>query len=83
MKIRVKLFGPLADAADAALVEVDLPDDQVADAATVLRCLGASHPRLVPALSGARLAVNHRFALSHERVSESDELALIGMVSGG
>lgn len=40
----------------------------------------AEHSRV---LSACRLAVNHEFALPDDMVHERDEVALIGMVSGG
>jgi molybdopterin converting factor small subunit len=74
-KVTVRLFGPLARTAGNDRLEVTLPHAQP-------RCgdvLGA----LPPYLAGHRLAVNHEY-VSHDTVLQpDDEVALIGMVSGG
>lgn len=48
-------------------------------------CLQAAiaEPRLVPYLDAARWAVNHSFVDRAATVQPGDEIALIGMVSGG
>lgn len=82
MRVDVLLFGPLADAAGADRVRVDLPNDQ-ATANGVLAALHEAHPALRSGLGGCRLAVNHAFAQGPTPIRESDEVALIGLISGG
>ncbi len=81
MMLRVLVFGPHAAAVGAGHVEVRLGDDR--SCRGVLAALGAQHPGLRPMLDGCRLAVNARFAADDQRVSEGDEVALIGLVGGG
>ena len=81
MKQTVLLFGPQARLAGKREVSLDLPDD--ADAATVLARLADAEPSLKASVAASRLAVNQDFAEPSRRVEASDELALIGMISGG
>lgn len=81
MRITVLLFGPEAAAAGTDRVAVEAP---AAVTCGDLRGLLAERiPALRPYLAGARFAVNHEFADPARPVSESDEVALIGLVSGG
>lgn len=77
MVVKVLLFGREREIVGRESVEVDVP--RGASAAAVLEMLG----REWPGVKGARLAVNHAFARGDEAIGEGDELALIGMVSGG
>ena len=82
MRINVLLFGPQATLAGARSVEVVV----VADSPTVsdvLIALRETAPTLTDSLTSSRLAVNHRFASSDHAIQQGDEVALIGMVSGG
>ena len=93
MTIRVLLFGPYAAAAGAASIGVRA--EEGCTCAGLLALLADQHPPLRPLLSpapdarartvppGARLAVNHEFARDDRPIRASDEVALIGMVSGG
>lgn len=83
MKLNVQLFGPLADAAGRQVVQLEVPAGRGLDAGGVLRGLAEACPELRPMLGASRLAVNCAFAAPEDPVRESDELALIGMVSGG
>ena len=49
----------------------------------VIVALADAMPQLRGSLATSRVAVNHRFADKNERIDEGDEVALIGMVSGG
>jgi len=82
MQVSVKLFGPLAQAAGCqeAVVEVD---GLHATCRTVREALAAAHSRLAPLLPACRLAVNHRYASEEQVLGVGDEVALIGLVSGG
>ena len=81
MTVRVLLFGPQAALAGASAVDVT-----VADAPTptgLLAALSTQHPSLADSLGASRLAVNHEFADPASAIQPGDEVALIGMVSGG
>ncbi len=81
MSIRVLLFGPEAAALgrDHILVALEPGDN----CAALLERLHADFPALRPSLAAARLAVNSEFAPPDHPVRAGDEVALIGMVSGG
>jgi molybdopterin converting factor small subunit len=82
--LEIRLFGPYAEAAGRRVVCVEAEAGGPGPtAAWVLRAIGRAEPRLVPMMGVAMLAVNHRYARPEQTVSSSDELALIGLVSGG
>ncbi|MEO0529404.1 MAG: MoaD/ThiS family protein [Planctomycetota bacterium] len=81
MQLTVLLFGPQAKLADAKSVQVNLGER--ATAADVLAALEGACPALDDSIRTSRLAINHEFAADDALVTEGDELALIGMVSGG
>jgi molybdopterin converting factor small subunit len=87
MKVRVLLFGPEAAAAGRDCVTVNAAADSGAGAITCGQLSGLladACPALRPSLATARFAVNGEFAPSPETpVREGDEVALIGLVSGG
>lgn len=82
MRIEVLLFGPEAAAAERNRLAVELSDDEPT-CARLRDAIIAAEPVLVSSLRTARLAVNHRFADDAQRIGPDDEIALIGMVSGG
>jgi molybdopterin converting factor small subunit len=82
VEIEVLIFGPQAALAGARAVRVAVAAER-ATAAEVLAALGAASPALEPSLRGSRLAVNHAFVGSGSPIGPGDEVALIGMVSGG
>lgn len=77
MKVRVFLFGNEQERVGKQSVEVEV--ESPARAREVFRVLCEKWPEL----KGARLAVNHAFSTGDEVIRANDELALIGMVSGG
>ena len=81
MTVRVLLFGPEAAAAGKRHVEVTVPHN--ATCASVKAAIAAVEPVLAASVAAARLAVNGEFAGTEQRVGPGDEVALIGMVSGG
>ena len=81
MQIDILLFGPQAKLAQSARVTIDL--NHTPTVAEALSVLGQSVPELVPTLKASRLAVNHEYAQKDDVLCEDDEVALIGMVSGG
>ncbi len=81
MKIDVLLFGPQAEIAGTDMVSVEL--EAPATAAAVMHALKDVAPMLGPSLASSRLAINHAYAMDTDELSVNDEVALIGMVSGG
>ena len=81
MQLTVLLFGPQARLADAKSLVVGV--DKGATAADVLKALIVACPVLGESIGSSRLAINQEFAAPGDAVSADDELALIGMVSGG
>jgi len=82
VKVEILLFGPGAAAVGRDRLTVDVPDDQPT-CGQVRAALCKGDPILKRLVPRCRLAVNHCFAAEEQRVSERDELALIGLVSGG
>ena len=81
MKIRVKLFGSLAQKAGTKDVEIDLSDG--ATGADVLRVVGERFPSAAAVLSRASFAVNLQVSPWTTRVAAGDELAILPPASGG
>ena len=81
MRVEVLLFGPQAAIAGDRRVSLDVP--LPASLGGVRGALAAACPGLAPTLPASRLSVNRRFAPDSTEVLPGDEIALIGMVSGG
>ena len=81
MEIVVRLFGAEADVTGGA--QLTLHVDGAATCGDLRRVLAERHPSLAVRLPACRFAVNHEFAGDEHLVSEQDEVALIGLVSGG
>lgn len=81
MSITVKLFGPQAQLAGARELRLELADAPTV--AQVRAALASVCPVLAPSLAASRIAVNHAFVSDSDTVNATDEVALIGMVSGG
>lgn len=78
----VKLFGPQARLVGRREIRVEATGPVVTCAA-IRQVLAVVEPRLADSLAVSRLAVNQQFADDATRVQPQDELALIGMISGG
>jgi molybdopterin converting factor small subunit len=79
---RIRLFGP--EAAACGKPEVIVASDRATMTLTDLRSLLAeAQPKLPLAAPSLRFAVNHAFANDSTMVCATDEIAVIGMVSGG
>ena len=81
MRVRVLLFGPEADALERSALDVDAPE--ACRCSDLRTALAEQHPGIVPFLRAGRFAVNCEFAADDRVVRASDEVALIGLVSGG
>lgn len=82
MEWRIKLFGPLAQARQRSEVTLCLAEDALTVAELRSRLL-AAEPAVASLLLACRFAVNHAYARDGQRVTPQDEIAVIGMVSGG
>jgi len=82
MEMTVLLFGREADVAGRSSVALRIENAQPT-CRDVREALGAAEPSLLPLLCRGRLAVNHEFVADDRVLTPDDEVALIGMVSGG
>lgn len=80
VRVNVLLFGPQATLAGRREVSVEVADPT---AGAVLDALAAAAEPLAASLGASRLAVNHEFVGVSHPIRPGDEVALIGMVSGG
>jgi molybdopterin converting factor small subunit len=81
MEVRVLLFGPEADALGRREAPVEVREPVTC--ARVKDALALAHPALTPFLPTGRLAINACFAAPETPIAPGDEVALIGLVSGG
>jgi len=81
VRITVLLFGPEKLAANTSKVLIELLDDRSCRA--LRSALRQAIPELQPSLLTSRFAVNQIFVQDSHILSEGDEVAVIGMVSGG
>lgn len=81
MRVRVLLFGAEADALGRRDVSIETGDAPTCG--DVRDRLAREHPALSPFLPAARFAVNFQFADPARTIRPGDEVALIGLVSGG
>ena len=81
MTVRVLLFGPAAMAVRLDSVGVELGPRHTC--IELARAIGEQWPDLRLYVSRGRLAVNSTFVDESTIIRESDEVALISMVSGG
>lgn len=81
-ELQVLVFGPQAQAVGAssvAVTGVTLPTT----ASVVLELLAEQHVELNSSIKISRLAVNQKFASDETEIQLGDEVALIGLISGG
>ena len=81
MDVTVMLFGPQADLVGCREVRVTV--DQAATCAVLRAALAVECPALASSLGESRFAVNQRVVADDHAVRAGDEVALIGLVSGG
>jgi molybdopterin converting factor small subunit len=82
MTITIHLFGPLRIAAGRCEVPIEVGSSGTTCGDLRARLMETA-TELVPMLPACRFAVNHCFAAEDQVVGEGDEIALIGMTSGG
>jgi MoaE-MoaD fusion protein len=81
MRVTVRLFAALREAAGQAVVEVDLSDG--ATPTDVWAALVRRHPALASRRGSLAAAVNRSYAAFDVPLAEGDEVAFIPPVSGG
>jgi len=81
MRVRVKLFAVLREAAGLSVVDLELPAGATAEDAW--RRLIEGHPVLGPRRASLAAAVNRRYAAFDMPLADGDELVFIPPVSGG
>ena len=81
MRIRVRLFASLREAAGSPEVPLDLPPGATAEDAW--RALTVTHPSLASKRPNLAASVNRRYAPFDTPLSEGDEVVFIPPVSGG
>ena len=82
MRVQVLLFGAEREAVGSDRLTVDLPGAQATCLQLRSRLL-EGFPQLKAHLAASRFAVNGEFAAPDRPIGEADEVALIGLVSGG
>ena len=81
MRVSVRLFAVVAEAAGERSLALDLPAG--ATAGDVRDAVAARFPRAAVACARVALAVNASYAPPEQPLSDGDEVALIPPVSGG
>lgn len=82
MRINVLLFGDHAKIVGQNQLMIDM-GSQLPTCAILKYELVRQNPVLAPGQASLRLAVNHEFACDQQLLNPEDEVAVIGMVSGG
>jgi molybdopterin synthase sulfur carrier subunit len=83
MMVTVRLFGPQARMANRDSVAIEIPETEPT-CARLREALAEAAPQLDSSLAASRFAVNYEYVVDERtQIQASDEVALIGMVSGG
>jgi molybdopterin converting factor subunit 1 len=81
VRIRVRFFAALREAAGRSELELELPAGATPEHAW--RALAAQHPGLEPRRASLAAAVNRRYAPFDAALEDGDELVFVPPVSGG
>jgi molybdopterin converting factor subunit 1 len=81
MRVTVRLFGPIREAAGAKELHVQLAEG--ASAADLRALLEEKHPEIAALGARLRVSVNREFAAAETVLADGDEVALLPPVSGG
>ena len=81
MRVRVRLFASLRDAAGVPEASLELPAGSTAENAW--GCLVGDFPGLAPRRASLAAAVNRRYAPFDTALQDGDEVVFIPPVSGG
>ncbi|QQE09986.1 MoaD/ThiS family protein [Planctomycetota bacterium] len=82
MKINVHLFGPYIQVAGADTILVNISSSNIM-CNDLMNAIRDQYPDLAPYVNNSRLAINHTYAQSDQLITPDEEIALIGLVSGG
>jgi len=82
MTVIIKLFGPLSRAAGRSELAVAVEGLRPTCGESRAR-LASGEPLLAASLPTCRFAINHVFVADDCEIAEGDEVALIGLTSGG
>lgn len=81
-ELHVLVFGPQAQSVDTErLVIAGIHFPITADA--LMSKIAEAYPDLAPSLGVSRIAINHAFAAPDSPIACGDEVALVGLISGG
>lgn len=81
MRVRLRLFASLRDAAGIEAAELELPDDITVGEALDTLC--TQYPALARWREYIMMARNRRYVTTEDRLADGDEIALFPPVSGG
>jgi molybdopterin converting factor subunit 1 len=81
MRVRVRLFAVLREAAGQGQIELELPPGATPE--TAWARLAAEHPELASRRQGLAAAVNRSYAAFGDPLADGDELVFVPPVSGG
>lgn len=81
MRVRVRLFAALREAAGRSELDIELPETATTEDAW--RRLTEAYPSLASRRPSLAASVNRRYASFAQALSEGDELVFIPPVSGG
>jgi molybdopterin synthase sulfur carrier subunit len=81
MRVRVRLFASLREAAGEGEMELELPAG--ASAEDAWQALALRHPALAGRRARLSAAVNRRYVAFHETLQAGDEVVFVPPVSGG
>lgn len=79
MKLKIKLFGILADKAGKSEIQIDT--DNEIDKDTLLKIVNKKYPEFVN--TNYAIAVNKKVVSENKPVKENDEIALLPPFAGG
>ncbi len=80
--LQVLVFGPQAQSVDAERLVLTGVSFPITPDALLIKIADA-YPELASSLGVSRIAVNHSFAAPNASVEYGDEVALVGLISGG
>lgn len=81
MRVRIRYFASLREAAGLADEALDLPEGATAGEARAL--VAERHPALAAPLASCMAAINQRYVAAETPLSEHDELVFIPPLGGG
>lgn len=80
--VRVRLFGQQAELMAAREISVPVTESALT-ATSLLKAIAEAYPDLQQSLPVSRLAVDHQYIDDTQVIDPSQEIALIGLISGG